>query len=338
MRHIRTGVDRELAGWTARARAIPDPELRRQALASLRSKRFHCEGGSVFAAAGAPAGEDDLVRAIVALQTISDYLDNLSDRSPAGGEVDLRCLHRAFTDAVAPGSPATAGAYYAHHPHRDDGGYLDALVTCCRETLGGLPAYAAAAAPAARLAGWYADLQCLKHLDPSVRGRRLQDWAEGLPAQGLRWYEAAAACGSTLGLFALMAGASRGCSPEEAGALAATYFPWPSALHILLDYLIDLGEDRVGGDFNFVACYPSLRQAEARLLAVQAGARQAVAALPDSGFHRLVVAGLPAIYLVDRKVREQGLGGLARSLLAAAGPPAWAFSLALRLPAWRRSP
>jgi tetraprenyl-beta-curcumene synthase len=338
MRRVRAGVDRELAAWTERARAIPDPELRRQALASLRTKRFHCEGGSVFALAGAAQAEDRLVRAIVSLQTISDYLDNLSDRSPAGGEIDLRRLHRAFTDAVTPDAAAPAGAYYAHHPHGDDGGYLDGLVACCRQALAGLPGYGPAAAPASRLAGWYTELQCLKHLEPSERAERLRAWAGALPAPGLRWYEAAAACGSTLGIFALMAAASRGLDAAGAEALLAAYFPWPCALHILLDYLIDLGEDRAGGDFNFVACYPSLGEARTRLLAIQAGARRAVAGLPDAGWHRLVVAGLPAFYLSDRKVAAQGLGSLARSLLRAAGPAAWAFRVALQLPGWRRSP
>lgn len=338
MRPVLAGVDAELAVWTARAGAIPDPELRCQALASLRAKRFHCEGGSVFTAVAAPDRAGDVLRAIVALQTISDYLDNLSDRSPAGGEVDLRQMHVAFTDAVAPDWPAAAGAYYTHHPNGDDGGYLDALVACCREALGRLPAYPAVAEPARRLAGYYASLQSLKHLEPAVREGRLRAWAEGLPAPGLRWYEAAAACGSTLAIFALMAAASRGCGAEEAGAVAAAYFPWPCGLHILLDYLIDLAEDRAGGDFNFVACYPSLDEAGARLRAVQQGARAAVAGLEDGGFNRLVVAGLPAIYLVDRKVAAQGLGARTRSLMRAAGPAGWLFAAAMRMPGWRRSP
>ena len=44
-------AEAELDRWAARARQVPDPELRRQALASIRTKRFHCQGGSVFATA-----------------------------------------------------------------------------------------------------------------------------------------------------------------------------------------------------------------------------------------------------------------------------------------------
>jgi tetraprenyl-beta-curcumene synthase len=339
LRGVLAAVDAELRVWRARAEAIPDGELRRQALASLTHKRFHCEGGSVFAAASAPAARPAVVRAIVALQTVSDYLDNLSDRSPQGGEADLRRLHAAFTDALAPRRCPTPGSYYDLHPHGRDGGYLAALVAACRAALASLPAWDAAEAAAGALAARYVVLQSLKHLDAAERGARLRDWAAGLAAPGLRWYEAAAACGSTLGIFALMAAASRpGCDPAAAAAVAAAYFPWPSALHILLDYLIDLDEDRHGGDFNFVACYPSPAEARSRLRAIQVQARRAVAALPDARFHRLVVAGLPALYLADPKVAAQGLQAVARPLLWDAGPAAWLLHAAVRCPLWRGRP
>src|SRR5690625_6271420 len=42
-------VNRELDFWTKRAKQIPDDELRAQALASIAAKRFHCQGGAVYA-------------------------------------------------------------------------------------------------------------------------------------------------------------------------------------------------------------------------------------------------------------------------------------------------
>lgn len=76
-------VERELEGWREAAGAIPDADLRKQALASIKKKKFHCVGGSVLAlmADGNRDTVAELVRAIVAIQTISDYLDNLCDRS-----------------------------------------------------------------------------------------------------------------------------------------------------------------------------------------------------------------------------------------------------------------
>ena len=77
-------VNAELGRWEDRAQAVPSPELRLQALESIRHKRFHCEGGAAYALAAGPA-RDRCLRFIIALQTISDYLDNLSDRSSGGG-------------------------------------------------------------------------------------------------------------------------------------------------------------------------------------------------------------------------------------------------------------
>ena len=42
-------VHQELNYWTQRAQNIPNSELRKQALASIESKTFHCEGGSIMA-------------------------------------------------------------------------------------------------------------------------------------------------------------------------------------------------------------------------------------------------------------------------------------------------
>lgn len=70
---------RELSSWEQRAREIPDPELRRQALASIHNKGFHSVGGAVYALVNRPVMKC-LARAIVAIQTVSDYLDNLCDR------------------------------------------------------------------------------------------------------------------------------------------------------------------------------------------------------------------------------------------------------------------
>jgi pantothenate kinase type III len=77
-------VERQLGEWRIRADAIPDRQLRVQALASLSHKRFHCQGGSIFCAA---PGEyrPQLLRFIVAYQTMCDYLDNLCDPPHAVG-------------------------------------------------------------------------------------------------------------------------------------------------------------------------------------------------------------------------------------------------------------
>ncbi|BAS26973.1 DUF2600 family protein [Limnochorda pilosa] len=321
---------RELERWTRAARAIPDPHLRAQALASLRFKRFHALGASVFGAQAREMGA--FVRFAVAYQTISDYLDNLSDRDRVPGtrlEEDLTLLHQAMIDAVSPSNPASG--YYRLHTATDDGGYLPDLVATCREALGALGASGLAPRllpPAAR----YARMQALKHLEPHRRAAALASWAggEASPWPGLFWWEFAASAGSTLGIFALAA--SAGAPPEQLDRLEAAYVPWVTAYHILLDYLIDLDEDRAGGDLNFVACYPSLDVAARRLRALAGQARRRIEALEAPAFHRLVVHGLTGLYLADAKARAPMLRPVAATLLDEAGSDARALAWLCR---WR---
>ncbi len=334
-------IDALLCGWQARAAAIPDPELRRQAQSSLTAKRFHCEGGGVYALAAGPAAAR-ASRFIVALQTISDYLDNLCDRSAACGAADFAQMHTAMREAVAPPGPARDNGdplrFYRLHPNREDGGYLDMLVHTCRAEVCALPEAARVAftAEAGLLVGWYCELQQYKHL-PSGREEAVRRFAEGLAshAPGLSWYETAAATGSTLGVFALFASAATGAlTAPLARRIRRAYFPWVTGLHILLDYWIDRTEDSVGGDMNFTFYYRGAREAAARLRTFRRRAVSAVADLPGAAFHRTVTSGLPALYLADPKVARQGLAGDAWRVLRAAGPETWFLYWAVR---WLRA-
>lgn len=323
----------EMDRWQRKASSIPEPALREQALASLHAKRFHSEGGNVFAAAY-PEAADRLIPLIVALQTISDYLDNLGDRTESLSERDFRALHQAFLDALSP-SPVTHN-YYAHHPHQDDGGYLDALVVECQQAVAQLPDYHLVAEEVRRQAERYCDLQVYKHLPVSEREERLIRWEANHPDRntGLAWWEFAAACGSTLGIFALFLEAARGTNPERVAAISRVYFPWICGVHILLDYLIDQEEDRVEGDLNFVSYYPSREEALAGMQRLVRKAGQEAKGLSDRAFHLAVLEGLLGLYLTDGKVREQRLGSFARRLLSVASPRAWIVFTYCSL--WRR--
>src|SRR5690606_21976802 len=129
-----------LERWAADAANIPDEELRKQAQASLAMKRFHCIGGSVYALLR-PKRRKTLVALIVALQTISDYLDNLCDRSTSMEADDFRRLHLAMREAVDPSLPLSD--YYACRAEQDDGGYLRRLTEACREAVRELQGYEA---------------------------------------------------------------------------------------------------------------------------------------------------------------------------------------------------
>ena len=298
-------VHRCLDGWRVRAEGIPDPELRRQALLSIETKAFHCEGGAAY---GLLAGGEcpEAIRFIVAYQTISDYLDNLCDRSTSLDPIDFRALHESMPDALTPG--AALGDYYRFHGERDDGGYLASLVATCQEVLGSLPAYNAIAPALGELAGRYCDLQVHKHVKKEDRVPRLKEWFEAhrVELPEMSWFEFSACCGSTLGIFCLVACAfGERCGADLAARVKDAYFPWVQGFHILLDYFIDQEEDRIGGDLNFCFYYEDNEEMLRRLEYFFHQADRSTAGLPHARFHRMVNRGLFAIYLSDGKVERQ---------------------------------
>ena len=296
---VRPCVHAHLRHWTGRARTIPSPELRKQALASIADKTFHCEGGGIY---GLLAGDRcrDVVRFIVAYQTISDYLDNLCDRSTSLDPDDFRALHASMRDALTPA--AEPGDYYRFRAGHDDGGYLSALVKTCQQVLGGLPAYVVIAPHLYEPADYYCALQVCKHVCVEERVPLLQAWfgEHARPVPPMAWYEFAACSGSTLGVFCLVAHAGhRGCTAELAREIRDAHFPWVQGLHILLDYFIDQEEDRRAGDLNFCSYYRDQQEMVTRLSHFYRHADLSVCALPYARFHRLVNKGLLAVYCAD---------------------------------------
>lgn len=306
-RHVFPIVYRELKHWRVQAERIPDRELRKQAIASMTSKQFHCEGGSVYAVAGMKY-RHILVPLIVAFQTISDYLDNLCDRSTSLDPKDFRQLHQSMLDAVDPDKQP--GDYYKYRQAHEDGGYLHQLVTTCQRKIAAMPNYRLVQAPIRRLVSLYCDLQVYKHIRPDMREKQLLKWWNAFRNEyaSLRWYEFAAATGSTLGVFMLFKVACEAdASPERVKQVVKAYFPWVCGLHILLDYLIDQREDAIGGDLNFCSYYRNAADTIERLQLFRSEARSHLAALPDFPFHAMIVEGLLGLYLSDKKVREQPL-------------------------------
>ncbi|WP_309120317.1 tetraprenyl-beta-curcumene synthase family protein [Paenibacillus sp.] len=315
-RQVLPEVARELDRWTAEAAAIPDAELRAQAIASLSTKRFHCEGGSVYALLR-PERRGALIPLIVALQTISDYLDNLCDRSTSMDAADFRQLHLAMHEAVDPELPPSD--YYALRAEREDGGYLRRLVETCRGNIATLPSYEAVKPYVKELVGLYGDLQVHKHIRREDREPALTGWwsAHRDKCPELGWNEFAAATGSTLGMFYLFAvAAGEGVTVGQAERARDAYFPYVCGLHILLDYLIDMEEDRIGGDLNFCEYFDDARRTAERIEWIAGTARERVRELDDRRFHGMIVEGLLALYLSDPKVRRQeDVAGVTKRLM-----------------------
>ncbi|MDZ7542704.1 DUF2600 family protein, partial [Clostridium perfringens] len=122
----------------------------------------------------------------------------------------------------------------------------------------------------------------------------------------IKWNEFAAATGSTLGMFQLFAAAlNKDACAEDAVRIRNAYFPYVNGLHILLDYLIDQEEDRIGGDLNFCNYYEDDETVIMRIEQFADRAIESIRELEHHRFHRMVIEGLLALYLSDPKVREQ---------------------------------
>jgi tetraprenyl-beta-curcumene synthase len=319
-------VATELERWRGVADRLRDPAVRERALDSLRAKRFHCEGGAVLALC-APAGRlrRRVVRAIVAVQTLSDFLDSWTDRPPAdraSTDGEVLVWHGAFAAAAA-GLAAPAGD---GDPAR---AYAITLARAAGRELAGLPGLGRARPALIALALRYGVMQAMKHGPPQRRAAALSAWHERLAARRpvadrLPWPAAGAAAGSTLALFRLYAWAAApdGATPRR---LVRRYAPWACALHILLDAVVDEREDAAADDLNWWRALGGARAARRLLGKI---ARTARRRLDDDPLGRVLVAGLVATYLSDPKARRVSLA-TRLALWRVAGPRAWAFAWAL---------
>ncbi|WP_257351548.1 tetraprenyl-beta-curcumene synthase family protein [Pseudalkalibacillus decolorationis] len=321
-------VHEELNYWRERAEHIPNEELRTQALASISSKTFHCEGGGIYSLlSNGPTRQKDVIKFIVAYQTISDYLDNLCDRSTSLDPLDFEQLHRSMPHALKP--EASLENYYLHREEQDDGGYLHDLVQTCQTVLVNLPGFPHIEDTLKELADHYCNLQVHKHVKKDERVPRLKDWFDQnkntLPP--MSWYEFSACAGSTIGIFCLISYATHdGFQPDWANKVKNGYFPWIQGLHIMMDYLIDQEEDRAGGDLNFCFYYDDENEMVTRLLHFFQMADKSTKELPHARFHSLVTRGLLGIYASDEKVRAQkDVRTVTKRLMRAGGMTAYYY-------------
>lgn len=319
-RKILPAAHKELAYWKDRAEKIPDPELRKQALASIGSKTFHCEGGAIL---GLMAGKKykEAIKFIVAYQTISDYLDNLCDRSTSLDPNDFSALHESMEDALH--LDAKPCNYYRFRMEQDDNHYLRDLSATCRNVLGSMENYEEIKDYLHELCRYYCDLQIHKHVKEEERVPRLQEWYNANKHQipDMEWYEFSACSGSTLGIFCLVSHAmSKNFKAEDAEKIRNGYFPYIQGLHILLDYFIDQEEDRKEGDLNFCFYYQDEKNLFDRMKHFSIEADRHTDGLPNRHFHRMINRGLLGIYLSDEKVQKQkSVRTLAKEMIRSSG-------------------
>ena len=168
------------------------------------------------------------------------------------------------------------------------------------------------------------------NLATAVDHPHLEQWARK-QASGttLNWWEVGAACGSSLAIFAhITAAIDPGLTPDDVDAIEALYWPWAEALHILLDSLIDRAEDRETNQPNLLKHYASQAEMTERLgLLASETVKRAREVAPH---HRLVLAGMVALYLSDDQAWIASARPASEAILAATGTFARPALLLLR--------
>jgi|LSQX01.3.fsa_nt_gb tetraprenyl-beta-curcumene synthase len=284
---------------------VSDRELRKQILASIEAKSFHCLGGCAYALYP-DIDFDSAVKFVVSLQTISDYLDNLCDRTEVKDKQAFRQLHISMLDATEPSR--ALHDYYKFYPHKKDNDYLSHLVNECRKSALIPPSYSLAIHYIKRYIMLYSSLQTYKHLDDNVRENFLKEWANKyiINYSDISIWEFSASAGSTLGIFAMYVAAyDEKLTKEEAELIDKAYFPWICGLHILMDYYIDSVEDMDTGDLNFTYYYRNINECEERILFFVQKSLQMCEKLRYPLFHKTIVKGILAMYLSDSKALHE---------------------------------
>jgi len=316
----------------ARAMQIPDPLLRRTALEAQR-KWGNVEGAAAFAAFVPPRHRAAAARAMTCYQAAYNYLDMLGEQPSADPAANGRRLHSALLVALDPGWVGTESPhldYYEHHLQRDDGGYLTEILDACRAALATLPSYSVLAPAARRAAERIVAFQSCNTGERHGDLQALERWARAqTPLESdLRWWETAAAAGSSLCVYALIALAAESdlaaspTSPEAVQAVQDAYFPWIGALHSLLDNLVDAAEDRATGQHSLISGYASPGETAARLGWLAERSLHAARALPDARAHTLVLAAMASFYLSTPEAATPEALPVARAVLGALDGPA----------------
>jgi len=311
-------VRREVRRWRRRAQTIAAPGLRAAALQNLDAEHLNLEGAAAFATFATRPRRPHVIRAHVAFQAAYDYADTLAEAQCSDQARDAHRLHTALLVAVA--SEMAHHDYYEHHSEHDDGGYLVALADTTRESLLGLPSYRAISHllrdSAERIVQYQSHM-----LDPP----RLAAWARAR-ARGdsdLLWWETAAACGSSLAVFALVTAATNpGLDQRESVSIERAYSPI-CALHTLLDSLIDYAEDQAAGQQSLLDHYGSTQTAARQLTRLAVEARRQAQALPSGNDHTLILAGMVSLYLSSADAALPALRSVRACLIDAIGQPIW---------------
>lgn len=312
-------ISREIQGWRQRALAIPDAPIREDALSSIERKRGHTDGAALFWIL--PRHRNlELLRLLVAYETIWDFLDNVNEHGADRGQANGRQLHLALVEALDP--MASISDYYCHHPWRKDGGYLRALVEACRRDCMALPSYARVRRLVIREATRAQVLAMNHDIDPICRDTSLKRWAEHEFAgeRCASWFELSGAASASLTVHVLLAlAAEPTCTERDVDDACVVYFPWLSLATTMLDSYVDQAEDVINGDHSYIAHYASPAIAAERVREVIEMSARKARCLRNGHRHAVIVACMIAMYLSKDSAHTPSMRTTTSSFIEAGG-------------------
>ncbi|WP_027006395.1 DUF2600 family protein [Conexibacter woesei] len=296
-------VKAELRAWSARAGAIPDAALRALVLQGMEEGRALVDGAALFWTVP-QRRSDDLLRALVALQTLLNVLDIVleSDGRRLGGPRPWMWLAEHALDAHGPPFPGDI----INNELGDDGGYFEALIATCRDACRALPSYPAACDTLLRETRRAVSFEIEHEPDPVRRSALMRHWAGSHFADqaGLASWELAGGASSLLSAMAVLAMASDPGIDAERMARAADAYTWVASTGALLDSYSDIEADKNSGAHNWFGYYGSAGQAAGRTATLLTGAIERVRALPVGERHVVIVGGMAALFLSGDAARR----------------------------------
>lgn len=296
----------------ARAARIRDPGARADALTALVVKRSVTNGAAFFWTVPRHRSEA-FHRVLLALQTLANYVDVISEREGRERGAAPRPWARAIEDAVSPGEVDRRPDGLA------DDGYLEALVAECRAGCLALPGFGSLGSIVQREGGFTCAFDVEHDPDAARRWTRLEQLVRSrFPAGGdLSWFEQTAGATSMLTVFAPLALAVDGRTGRAELEATVDVYRVVGALGALLDHYADRRVDARTGGNNYLDLYGSADAATERLGTLIERSLAGVRTLPDGDRHAVLVACMVAMFLTSASVdRAPGT----RTLLARAGP------------------
>jgi tetraprenyl-beta-curcumene synthase len=314
--------------------SIPDATLRADALEALDRKRANIEGAALFWVIPHRRNRD-LLRLLVAYEVMADYLDGVSERGAHVGPANGVRLHRALVEAIDP--RLAVSDHYRLHPWKDDCGYLRELIGACRDFGPRLASYTIARPLILRGAQLAQEVLPLNHEPhPARRDAYLSEWAatQFPECDGLEWFERTGAASAWLTILSLLAlAAEPDLEPWRVRETSAAYLPWVCLAGTMLDSYGDMAQDAARDAHNYIAHYPDMSAAAARIAKILARSTTTVRRLPDGRRHAVIVACMAAMYLSKDAARAPQLRAHTRAIACAGGSLTRVLLPVLRL--WR---